>query len=560
VDSAVDVEQIGLTMLLDETLFETGVGMIEADSDRDFELTFKSSTNAVLEALEQLKINELLDVINIPQPNYAIWAFNMPFVAGVSCSITISGRGFGATTVSGFDQSVPMNQMVAAINAIFPNLATFTPNILTLSDRNNLYPELSISPYTDGFEVRGGHMNHSQAKQENFLLYLKNQFNNPSPSHRFPVISNDNFFDNDKKPFSFNSLINYQQRNTSGELTQGKNNASEKPDMNYTYIPFPRLRYVLEKISAKVGRPIRFDFSESAELENLLLWNNQTVDSFTEQWFTDSFTRSIYPAGLAPERLFLNHFVTQIDLNKHVLDETAKDFLTRVGDCLGAYFVAENGAIVFKKKQNVVKGEAIDWTEKRADGFTRKRKKRVGFTLDYTRDEADSVVMAAPNLQKYVSGDGGNVVRVPFHTFPTRTVDGMKIPFSAQQGSTVYDGIGKKSYNFALLFDRGIQTATDGFDYYQADFETPGLSLRFEGSTGLFAHFFEGVVELPDGAIYAFILNLSASELANIRLWQSSKRYFLTETGTVLGVIRNVQFKVSRKGIEAARVEVVAYP
>lgn len=560
VDSAVDIEQVALSLLLNDIVFETGIGAIEADTDKDFELTFKSATNAALAQLDTLTINTLLDSINVPQTLFAEWSFNVPQIQSSTYALTINDQVFSVTKVSGFDQAVPMTALKAQINAVFPNIADYAGNIFTISDPTNAYPDLKMHPYTEGFEIRAGYRNHSQAKHQNFLDYLKNQFTNPSSSHRFPVIFNDAFFAVGKKPLHFTGFINYQKLSSSNVLTQGQNTPFETADMAHTYVPFVRLRYVLDKIAAAIALPIQFAFDVGPQLDTLLIWNNQTIDELGEQWFTDTFSHQYFPIDLEPKRKILNHFQTVIDLNKHVLPETAKDFLTRIGNCFESYYVIENGAIVFKKKQNSVKNDAMDWTDKRATGFTRKRKKRVGFTLDYTRDEADSVVMAATNLQKYVSGDGGNVVKVPFHTFPSKTVEGMTLPFSAQEGSTAFDGIGKRNYAFALLFDRGVQLDIDGKQYHQAHFETPELSLQFDGANGLYTTFFKDVIELLDGATYTFVLNLSAAELANLRLWQSTKRYFLTETGTVLGVVRNVQFKASRKGIEPARVEIVAYP
>jgi hypothetical protein len=562
VDAVIDVEEIGVAMIFDETLFETGVGVIESDSDVDFELTFKSNTAAILNQLEQLQIGDLVETIQIPQTFSAEWAFNIPQLQGATYSLTVNDQRFHVNKVSGFNQSVPMNALANSINAVFPSIAAYsaTSNIFVLSDPQNIYPELKISNYTEGLEIRSGWRNHSQAKQLNFIEYMKSQFSTPSVSHRFPMLYNPEFYPVGKRPESWTGFINYQKRDTSGQLTQGTPIAGEKLDTSHSYIPFVRLRYILDKISTRIKLPITFNFLEYADLDNLLIVNNVALDEVSEEWFTDAFTPQYFPVGLLPKRRFLNHFKTEIALKNHVINESAKDFLTRVGDCFESYFVVENGALAFKKKQDVVNTALVDWSNKLSSGFSRKRKKRIGFALDYTRNSEDAAVMGVTHPTKYVSQGGGNVVNVPFHTLPILNVAGADMLHSVAEGSSSYDGAGQKPFLFAMVFDRGLQLDTDNNSYYKAAFETPTLSLAFEGVTGLFAHFFEGVVELLDGSTYTFVLNLSAYELADLRTWTAAKRYFETDNGTVLGVVRMVQFKVSRKGIEAARVEVVSYP
>lgn len=564
VDSPVNINPIGLIMKINGNTFEKGIGVIDEDSFSEFQMNFQNNTRAILTELEALDISTILDTVLIPQ-NVIIphWYFNVKNYNSTLFALTINNVQYSVSNTpgTGFDKSVHLTYLANQINAVYPGLAFYdsASNRLKLSDPDYKY-KITVG-YVNSLES-SDFANYNQAQAANFYHYLASEFDNPSVSHRFPLIRNEDFYPTQKRPESYQGYINFQKKQ-GANLIQGENEAYTAPDFRYTFVPYVRVRYVLNKIAAALNiLPIQFEFENSAEFENLLIVNNQCLDSLIEDTYTD------FNTGISQKKT-LNAFRKKIDLNEHVPSMTAKDFLIALAG-VNLYFVVEDGTIIFRKKNESVKLPITDMTDKIDIDLTRKRKKSEGFTIDYKRDKSESVSISG-QLQKYVEGLGKNPIEIPFYTLPDTIYEGTKLPLSTQQGSTDYEGIGKKTFQLALIFDRGLQIDSAGRQYYQASSgvtnfmgETIGYySLDINGDVGLFHQFFDGIVELMDGNIYISMMRLSAHELATLRQWRTiGKIYLSTETGSILCVIKNIQFKASTRSVGevVCKVEFVAYP
>ena len=567
-DSPIDVLPIGLTMDINGITFEQGVGVIDEDSTEAFQLSFQSNTRAVLTELENIQIDTLLDTIDINQYFQSLWVFDVAVPSsGLPYFISINDVGISVTAVGGDTIPTIIAQLVIAINAQFPLLAALRMNsgvpqlqLSTAEDR-----PIKLQPWTGGLEsltLQPGYITFGEAQQMNFINYLKDEFATPSVSHRFPPIRNAHFYPVSKTPADWRGILNFLKKDGT-DFEIGENVGYEKPDFQYAYVPMVRVEYVLKKITDKLGlNAALFDFDNGEEWNNLLLLNNQSLDEIGEEWRFEVTTAETF-------KVFINRQKTNINLNNHVPTMTAKDFLSAIAG-INLYFVIEDNTLIFRKKNEPFQLGITDLTEKLDVDMTRKRKKREGYTLDYKRDKTETATLAG-QLEKLVFGAGGTLVELPFYTLPDIVYSGMKLPLSQQEGSTDFEGIGKKPFTLALLFDRGIQAGESGKQYYQAasgntdfsDAQNGNFTLAIDGASGIFKQFQEGVIELMDGSTYIAMMRLSAYELANLRKWRTvGKIYLHTETGGILCAIKNIIFKADTHGLGAVvcKVELIAYP
>ena len=114
-----------------------------------------------------------------------------------------------------------------------------------------------------------------------------------------------------------------------------------------------------------------------------------------------------------------------------------------------------------------------------------------------------------------------------------------------------------------FLFYRGLQPDADSLLYPQAGHSRRGFgtepvgaySMNWDGAGGLFETWWRDFIELMQhGRTDTRLVRLTISDLLELKKWRSVRKYYRTEDGTAVGVVRSVRVRASRAGLELAKV------
>jgi len=451
-----------------------------------------------------------------------------------------------------------MVELVGEINADYPSTAFY----------DNIDDELQFTTDLEDFDISLGLLANwdivterqlSEARENNLQSFISTAASTPHDAVAFPVVYNTSFYGQQNR--RWRNYINWRLDDT---YVDNQHYVGEQV-WEVTYVPYVRLRYLLDLISTEAGLDdIVFDLSatEAAEMEKLLLYNNYPLDRIhTEVVLTDGLGTS-----------FRNGFVTEIDLKNHVPDYTAKELLERIAGGFNLHFRWRNNTLYLVKNVSQLSQQAVDYTNHTSPPYERSPVEGNGVTLKFTPTDDPPL---SPQLEDYAVGDGSNEVVLPFRPLYERSIFNFfdddrsewKIASIQQKGSSPAYEQETELATLRIFFDHGEQEDADGDTYWMGspdnlaydDSNIGTFSLDFTGSPGLFATFWKGWTRVMFSPVITRTCRLSIAQLLSIAGWSEVFTYIYHPQGSTRAVIRRVQFKVSTKGIGQAEVEFQQY-
>lgn len=536
-------------------------GVLELDEQKftsdSIGAVYKNLVPAMLEDLDRIRIHEILDTVQgtylVPK---SVWKFDLTIGAPNTFAITVGGNVITYTAASGETAQQIVTGLSNAIDAIFPAMSYNPPGNTQLQ-----LESASVNQHPIGFASLVGLslvsvVTTGQARQKGFHNRVALINSTPVDTHCFPMLYWLNFYKGNNKR-RFTSLINAV---VGGNFLS--NLPYEEPAWETTFLPFVKLPYVFDKILDNTSLVTYWEgYFLDPDIQELLLFNNRAVDELIED---------IYEISGFNTTKFINGYQNTIDLNRHVPEITARELLERFIAVFGLWYRITGTTVTFYKKRDQLTGSPVDWTEKSEPEYTATRNKREGFTLEYA--ESEDIWTSNTQLQKLVYGAGKEIVTLPFSTvhytnqalfhFPATA----KLPILNQSGSSSEGGLGDNDFSFRLLFDRGMQPASNGQTYSYATHDysnyagtaVGALSLDFNDAGGLYEQNHKTILELnSNGQPVTLTMRLTVADILTLRQWTNSKRVVKLIQGQVNAVVRSVQFKASVQGIGISLVEVV---
>jgi hypothetical protein len=546
---------------LDGLPFEYGVLQLD---DQPFTAEYISAvfTNAVpslMEELEKINIHEILETVSSSDtPPPAVWVFEVaPPDADYAMQIDGLQAIIPAIESDPLTHAEVIALLVSRINDDHPGIATVAtfPTFTLDAEMVELYPVEIYSASLTLVSITTP----AQSKYQGFLNHVTETNWNPIASHCWPVIYWPGFYKQRVLPI-FWSYVNPWLDGIHLE-----NTPRATQEWEATYVPFVYITYVLQRIAdtlpAFVGSWGGY-VVEDADLSQLIIFNNRALDFLEENQ---------YDVG---ERLWLNRFQEEIDLNRHVPEMTAKDFLLKLCEGLGAYFRYDGANITFHKKVLQTTTTPLNITSLAEPAAVATRRRRRGYKLRYPPITEDQRLLTADldQLLPRTSGEGWNTYDMPFHScrmisagyFPF--TDRVKFPIVQQPGSSNEGGLGDNPYSFRLLFFRGLSLSEAGDNYVMASNDATNyhgdpngsLSLDLIAADGIYEQLLKGIPELiADGQTLTLPVRLAIHDIITLRKWEDARRTITLPTGQVTAIIKSVKFKVDSAGLGISLVEFV---
>lgn len=527
--------------------FESGVIKVGNSAPDFFNIRFENKEQSLMADAEKVKINEILDTINIAYtaPTEALFSINEdgPYHFPID----------EFTFTCQIDSPTVSEDIVEAIHEYYPGFAT-------QSNEDHIHLDLTLYPdafvhydLMNGFTLISGGDNTVTAKHQAFLDYITAIHATPAASHAFPMIFNFGFYGKENPGFYY--YINFYK---DGAFLE--NVLEDDRQWIHTFTPFVRMPYLVEKILEHTEvNSIEGDFYELADTQALVVYNNKALDEVAEVDYVGG--------GIS----YFNHYKLSFSLNDHVPEMTGKELLTRFFEAFQLYPMLSGTKLVIHKKKDQLNNKPIDWTKKTEPEFSKNMVERIGFTLDYTEDDKDAQKVPG-KLEPFVIDPGEERIDLPFGTIhETVRING---PAGAstwltgivdQPGSSDVEGIGKQPFTFRLFFDRGLQLDGESLQYPlgthgNKDFagDTIGeYSLALEGEDGLYETCYKGILELQQKDTVTRTMRLNIEDLIEVRKWTNPIRYIYDERGAMTGIITNIQFKASAEGISVSKVDLI---
>lgn len=528
------------------TPFQEGRAYVQQHSERSSEIVFQNESLGQIEALEKIKLRELQPApITIPavqQARIQLLALNV-----APHRVEVNGEAYESALPVLNDA---MNAIVAAINADFPGLASWISAISYLQfdwdeDLEGLQIDYAPLSYSLADERQL-----SEARAFNLQVYIDA---NPAP-FRFPTAYNPSLYDGNNPAWS--GYINWFLNDKYDPVSW-----HDSPAWENTYIPYVRLRWLLDQIAAAAALAgIVFDVSQSLsdELDELLLDNTFPLDLLVEEYvLTDSL-------GWQQR----NGFATQILLENHLPDWSAKEFLTRLAGALNCHFRFEDDQLILKPNQAQALTPEQDWTPYTSPAYSFEPTATTGIEFSY--DEAEELLPDDwSESDNFILGAGENPYQVPFRPLWNRlqpnalalVASTWRTAYSEQVGTSSTFNLRETPGPLRLFIYRGIQEDLQGNTYRlgasdredaSAD-ELGDLSLIW--AEGYFALFWRAWAEFMFTPIITRTCWLPLVELLRLRDFREPLVRIFHDDGEATALVRNVQVRISPKGLSAAKIE-----
>lgn len=521
--------------------FDTGELLCTGSGPDALEVAFRNLPVTVAEDLKRIFINEILDTLSIPDTGPAAeiqldittppFAYDIT-IGGINYTLGIGGSS-GMTTS---DVGVYFRDL---INADYPGMATSNTTQLILDSALVNAATVDWSVMT-GFTI-ASYVTTGQSAQQSFLNYAEGVAATPADELLFPMMAWEGLYEG--KNAIFQSVVNPIFDGEGLENTEDE----DETRFEWTYIPCVRVPYILDKIIEAAGIGYRAGwFTDNADALAMFTVNNLTCDQAYRDWYADELFK------------YLNGYVQEINLNKHVPKMTALDFLMKLCGGLNLILEYKEGGLHFTKALDLVAAPPVSWDGYATNAYKIALRKPVGATLRYPDNDREGFTYST-QLDKYVLGEGSAQMEMPFLTMQVNNgfILGhgtFRAPHTKQLGkSPIFSG-NVSDLPLTLLFDRGAGATSEAESYPFATLDelgddeattTGGLSLVLDGTYGLVAQMYGSMLGYGDLADLDVTAVVPEGELYRLRRWENARVRFYHPNGMVTMVLRAVEFSLA---------------
>ena len=326
-----------------------------------------------------------------------------------------------------------------------------------------------------------------------------------------------------------------------------------------TYIPFPRLTYLLQQSLKFLGYTDISSFTSTLEFQQIHLWNNVSLD---QDW-----------GGI-------NYGKTYINLKDHIPEDmTISDLFKYIRDTLNISIEINytNKTIDFVKKASIPNHTAEDWTYFSTEKYIiqRTQTEDLGYSLSHKEDSDDwyfssfseAVLKGKEYLNSAKKIENSYPPLPPYNQFhPINNTGEWRTPVIGQIGKTVYPEVEDKGYIIRTFFYKGFKSGLNVPDTYpfgtMVNIDWGGANigayslhlttLAGISSRGIREEFFEKIEENENPEI-SQIMDLDFMELKKLKY--HTPKIIQHEDGTVNCIIKSIDFQMSMDKIGLSNIK-----
>lgn len=518
------------------SLYESGQLAVIGSTGNSLDTVFQNAPVEQVELLNNINLWEIMEQVSVPSTGPAaqitLTVLTPPRDYVISIETNIYSLTYAETV--GMTTSEVADDLRDQINVDYPGMAsTTTGTVLHLEsddvDAHN--PEWSSM---QGLTILS-YWTLGKVTQRNLVNYAKVLKATPSSKFCFPVIRWENLYDTVNPAYT--KAVNL----VLGDDTFENTPYVAEHNWEYTFIPFLRLTYILNRIASAAGIGSVTQVGVP-DWENIVIPNNMTLD------------KSYRHYEASDEYKFINGYTDTIDLNLHVPRITAQEFIRRIITSLNLVVEFKDGGLVFRPADHIIQQIAVELDNVDPATVSISQKKPTGMVLNYAESSREQYVVSG-QLQPYEWSYAEQQVYLPFNTFPIRegliddaAVNGlMRIPHTRQVGkSPALDGK-YSDLPFYLLFHRANGLTSQSKSYVYATYDdnsyagtavSGAISLEMED---LALNLFEDSLDVKDYNELRFDAVITLAQLLQLREWGGCRVQFWHPLGMVTALIKEVE-------------------
>ena len=531
------------------SLYESGQLAVIGSTGNSLDTVFQNAPVEQIELLNNINLWEIMEQVSVPNTGPAaqitLTVLTPPRDYVISIETNIYSLTYAETV--GMTTSEVADDLRDQINVDYPGMAsTTTGTVLHLEsddvDAHN--PEWSSM---QGLTILS-YWTLGKVTQRNLVNYAKVLKGTPSSKFCFPIIRWENLYDTVNPAYT--KAVNL----VLGDDTFENTPYVAEHNWEYTFIPFLRLTYILNRIASAAGIGSVTQVGV-LDWENIIIPNNMTLD------------KSYRHYEASDEYKYINGYSNTIDLNLHVPRITAMDFIRRVITSLNLVVEFKDGGMVFRPADHIIQAIAIELDNVDPSTVSISQKKPTGMVLNYADNSREQYVVAG-QLQPYEWSYAEQQVYLPFNTFPVRegliddaAVNGlMRIPHTRQVGkSPALDGK-YSDLPFYLLFHRANGLTSQSKSYVYATYDnnsyagaavSGAISLEMED---LALYLFEDSLDVKDYNELRFDAVITLAQLLQLRNWKGCRVQFWHPLGMVTALVKEVEATIDASEASMVRV------
>lgn len=540
-DTADVTDELSAKVAIETQDLAEGLYRVESSTNGFFDGHFENESRANLNSLGQLKIQNLMPTVAIPQTILNRWYFQLrPTGLATGYSMTIDGHPFATDNANSFASAIngALGETVAVSDGGFQ--VTLSP----MADGHS-YLIINTIPAYNGITLLSTSYTAVGAQRQNFLNFVSSSLTTPRTDMSFALMQNVNLYEG--KNAAWSGLINFAEYSvvdsswrTGFKVTSDLSGfwlSSDATAWKYAFVPFVRVSYILQKIAEAMGvTTVAGELVEWTELMTLLVYNNRSLDDVKQAY---EFS----------ELKYTNGYGVEIALKNHVPDMSAAEFLSEFCDDFGLSWKIDDERLLFTKKETLVEGRpTTDWSGYLVAGSEERGYKRPrGFTFRYKNDDSDKATSTA--LASYIEGEGFEVIELPAGTLPEKVIEGAKTACFSEQ-------IRSESVSqLRFMFDRGVQDEDADWRYLPTASSDSFGDLSLEPLAVLNVFWKELAKYRAYGWSFKALFELPVTEIRKVLMWETAMRRIETPNGAIDAAINTIEVTEKVNGSAAVKVD-----
>lgn len=558
--------RIPATLYIEGIPYETGVIKVTAATRENISIVFQSEALTAREVLESARLRDFSVPVQISEP------------ADISLELLAEWGPLDGDAVLTIRIDGILYEMIVRNAANFIDVVNVAhPGLLSLLEQGSDYLALTMNPIegveqlevelspvlTEGPQVIRVFFavissNYRATYDRIMEAYSNYESETETSPFRLPSIYAPQLYDG--KNESWSGVANRYQ---AGQYIQSPIEDPEK-GWQETLLPQPRAAILLENIAAAAGLTLAGSFAEDDELRELLVWNTRDLSNFITAYGPRLFYQ--IDSELAPLDAPWVVYAPEWNLAQYTPDISALELIKAVNFTFAHFTQIENGTLRQTPIRLVLQGTPEDWSMKVDPEYQVSYAALPDYALDYNRQSDEREI--AGQLERVAESSAAEVTEYicpAFSLFEQVRDEGSqraRFPVSEEVGSNTHFGTGQQP-SLRFFFHRGLQPDANGGIYPQAGHSRQGFSdepvgnysLNWDGPGGLIDAWWRELLELlQHGRQDTREVRLTVADLLEIKRWRRVRKYYLTEDGTAVGVIRSVRVRASRAGLGLAQV------
>lgn len=543
-------------------------GVVEVGSVRRdrLELVFKNVPRIAADTLNNTKLNEILETIQVPQNTLPWWELALsPAIGGLNHQVFINEVEYEVTSTGPGNIAAASLILVGLLNADYPGCASFDITLEQIRISPTLIQSANFDVRWNDAVIEIDFLAPGKARLLNFQDWVNGLLVSPAAEVVFPYVITPKLFykGGEKKKGDALTHINFNYdggyRLAIGDLTS----ESAEIDYKYAFIPMPRLSYLLDRICVVLGLgDWRIADYTRADMDAVWLWNNVLLESVSEEW------RVVEVPGVPgattvffDARGYYLYYAQEIDLNEHVGEWSLGDFIVRIARLFNCHFNIESDALIFRPNVLQMLNSPLQASRFLTLDYEYEPKADLGVRIAFAQDKNDEYPVPTGQLEGVGTGEVIEVISSFADAEVTHKLVGTFEACATWYAgeSTMFSVDGKSDQvRLAWAIERSFGSRVTLTSTHYALGSLPfAFELQDTTVTGLFNLYWRAWMPVLRGYELVLYLSFPAHRISILQEWLSVRMALAVDMGQVMVLPRSLELSEQMQGMGLLRMNCV---